>query len=209
LELIEATPRRIHVTTPRDLASLPDVRMHGRRSLECLRHLGLPVTTPSLTLLDLASTLPFADLRRALAEADYRGLLDPASIERLLGRGRPGSAALRRALSLHLPHLAETRSLLERRFLLLVERSGLPLPEVNAIVEGLMVDALWRDAGVVVELDGHRAHARAAASERDRGRELALRAAGFTVLRYTWQQVRHKRAAVIADLRAALERRPA
>jgi very-short-patch-repair endonuclease len=98
---------------------------------------------------------------------------------------------------------------LERRFLLLVERTGLPIPEMNAIVEGLMVDALWREAGVVVELDGHRAHARAAASERDRGRELALRAAGFTVLRYTWQQVSRECAAVIADLRAALERRPA
>jgi very-short-patch-repair endonuclease len=142
------------------------------------------------------------------AEADYRGLLDPAAIDRLTGRGRPGSAALGRALSLHLPRLAQTRSLLERRFLLLVERAGLPLPKVNAIIEGLMVDALWREAGVVVELDGHRAHARAAAAERDRSRELALRAAGFTVLRYTWQQVSGEPAAVIADLRAALERLP-
>lgn len=76
-KLLEATPQRIHATTPRDLVSLPDVRVHGRRSLEYLRHNGFPVTTPSQTLLDLAVTLRFADLRRALAEA-YRQLLDPA-----------------------------------------------------------------------------------------------------------------------------------
>jgi hypothetical protein len=207
--MIDAIPQRIHVISPRRAPSLPEICVHTRSDRQDVRHHGLPVTTPSQTLLDLASTLPFADLRRALAEADYRGLLEPAAIEHLTGRGRPGSAALGRAVSLHLPHLAETRSLLERRFLLLVERTGLPIPEMNAIVEGLMVDALWREAGVVVELDGHRAHARAAASERDRGRELALRAAGFTVLRYTWQQVSRECAAVIADLRAALERRPA
>jgi hypothetical protein len=145
-----------------------------------------------------------ADLRRALSEADYRGLLDPAAIECRTGRGRPGAAALRGALALHLPELAGTRSLLERHFLLLVERAGLPIPEVNATVEGLMVDALWRDARVVVELDGHAAHDSRAAAERDRHRDLALRAAGFVVLRYTWQQVAVESARVVADLHRVL-----
>lgn len=206
-KLVEAVPRRIHVSTPRDIASRPDVRVHGRRRLDRIRHRGLPVTTPARTLLDLAFTLPVADLRRALAEADYRGLLDAAAIERLTGRGRPGATALREAVSLHLPQLAVTRSALERRFLLLVERSGLRTPEVNAVVEGLMVDALWRDARLVVELDGHVAHARPAAAERDRERELALRATGFAVLRYTWRQVTAEPERVITDVRRALNAR--
>jgi very-short-patch-repair endonuclease len=78
---------------------------------------------------------------------------------------------------------------------------------VNATVLGLMVDALWREQRLVVELDGHAAHANAAAAERDRGRELLLRGAGFRVIRYTWAQVTGAPEAVIADLRAALARR--
>lgn len=202
--MIETAPRRIHVVSPRRCPSLPEVCVHPRRDRVRIHHDGLPVTTPAQTLLDLASTLPLPDLRRALAEADYRGLLDPPAIERLLGRGRPGAGALRKALLLHLPQLAATRSLLERRFLLLVERRGLPLPEVNGVVAGLTVDALWRKPRVIVELDGHAAHARPSAAERDRNRDLALRGAGFTVLRYTWQQVTDEPDAVVADLGAAL-----
>jgi len=54
----------------------------------------------------------------------------------------------------HEPRIALTRSELERRFLALCESAGLPLPEVNAVVEGWTVDALWCRERVVVELDG-------------------------------------------------------
>ncbi len=202
--ILDTEPRTIHVSTARDLAGLTDIRVHGRRRCGSLRHNGLPVTTAAQTLLDLASTLPFDALRRALAEADHKRILHPAELERSMGRGRPGAAALRRALSRHLPQLAETRSVLERRFLHLVERSGLPLPEVNARVEGLTVDALWRDAAMIVELDGHEAHDSRAAVERDHRRDLSLRGAGFVVLRYTWQQVHRDPERVVDDLRSAL-----
>ncbi len=58
----------------------------------------------------------------------------------------------------------------------------------------------------MVELDGHESHAKPAAVERDRRRELKLRRAGFEVRRYTWQQVTRDPDAVVADLRAAIER---
>ena len=132
--LIDAEPTAIHLTARAAAASLPGVRVHRRRLVERAECRGLPVTSVARTLLDLAGTLSFRQLRRAMSEADYRGLLDPSEIEAVLGRGRSGSRALRRALDTHLPELAQTLSVLEERFFELCEMAGLPLPEANASV---------------------------------------------------------------------------
>jgi hypothetical protein len=87
-----------------------------------------------------------------------------------------------RQLAGHLSALAETRSVLEQRFLVLCEGAGLPVPEVNPTIAGIEVDALWREQRLVVELDGHQAHSYPAAAERDRDRELRLRSSGYRVL---------------------------
>ena len=196
-------PRRIDITAPGRSSSLPDLRLHRRQGFDILTHDGLPVTTVARTLIDAAPSLPFRDLRVALAEAEYRKLLDLDELAHALGRGRRGSAALRRALDRHMPQLARVRSELERRFLELCERHGLPLPEVNVKVAGFTVDALWRAQRLVVELDGRAAHDGPSRAEADRRRELALRAAGFTVYRYTWHQVTREPQRVVADVRAA------
>ena len=166
----------------------------GKRTADAVQqerewHKRLPITKIPRTLLDVAASVPASNLRRALAEAEYRRLVTLDEIHDALRRGHPGSAALRRALAHHQPQLAHTRSQLEEDFLAVCERYALPLPEVNVIVAGLMVDALWREHGVIVELDGHAAHGTPAAAERDRRRELTLRAAGYVVLRYTWWQI--------------------
>ena len=202
--LIAARPERIDVSIPGRRLSVGEVRIHRAREVERVRHRGLPVTPVARTLLDFASVASKQALRRAVAEADYLRLLDLDAIDAVLGRGRPGSRALRAALDQHRPQYARTLSVLEDRFLELCEASGLPLPEVNAMVGGLMVDMLWRERRVIVELDGHAAHLGAAAMERDHGRDLALRAAGFVVLRHTWHQVTQCATEVLADLRSAL-----
>ena len=205
--LVDVEPKRIHATVLGRPLSLPSVCLHHSARPEVTRHRGLPVTPVPRTLLDLAATVSYPQLRRALAEADYRGLLDPAKVERALGRGRHGSTALRRALEEHLPELAVTLSVLEERFLALCEAAPIPLPVVNAKIGDLMVDALWPEQRLIVELDGHAAHGGRAAIERDRQRELTLRAAGYKVLRYTWRQVTTYPQQVIADLDAALASR--
>ena len=45
-----------------------------------------------------------------------------AEVEAVLGRGKPGSTALRAALDCHRPQLAHTRSRMEEMFVLLCER---------------------------------------------------------------------------------------
>jgi hypothetical protein len=180
------------------------VRVHGRRDVERLWHRGLPITPVAQALLDFASTAPLHRVRYAVAQAEYHELLDLQEIEEILGRGKRGSAKLRRALEKHLPQLARTRSELERVFLPLCERGGIDMPEVNVTVAGVLVDAVWRDARVVVELDGHRSHRTRAQIERDRKHDLRLRAAGYTVLRYTWEQIATEPELVLADLKLAL-----
>lgn len=204
--LTDDRPALVDVSAPGRRRSLPGVRVHHPRQLDRCRHRRFPVTGVPRTLLDFAATAPLDRTRRVLAEAEYRRLLDLGALNTLLARGRPGSASLRAAIKRHQPQLALTRSVLEERFLALCAAARLPLPEINPIVEGLMVDALWRPQRMVVELDGHGAHGLRAQIERDRQRELALRAAGLVVIRYTWQQITHDAPVVIADLRSALSR---
>lgn len=202
--LIETEPTRIHLTVPGRRRSLPDVRLHHSRGVEAAEQCAFPVTPVARTLLDLASMVTPRQVRRALAEADYRGLLDRGELEAVLGRGRPGSGNLRRAVARHLPQLAPTLSVLEERFLELCETTRLPIPEVNARVGRMRVDALWREQCIAVELDGAAAHGGWAGIKRDRQREMILRAKGFLVVRYTWEQITGRRDEVVADLRRLL-----
>jgi very-short-patch-repair endonuclease len=78
------------------------------------------------------------------------------------------------------------------------------MPEINAVVEGWTVDALWRRERVVVELDGADNHSSRGQIERDRRKDLQLRAAAYVVLRYTWAQVALEAPAVTSDVRAIL-----
>jgi hypothetical protein len=200
LQLLPDQAGHIHVSAPGDSRSLPDVRVHHPRRLARVWRAGLPVTSPARTLLDIAGVVPFYRLRKALAEAEYLRVVTLDEVEQVLGRGRPGSAALRKALEQHRPQLARTRSVLEERFLALCETHSLPLPDVNLEIAGLTVDAVWEERMVVAELDGLASHATPARMEADRRRDLTLRRAGYTVLRYTWQQIAEQPEAVAVDL---------
>lgn len=202
--LAEGQPGVIELSVPGRRRSSNGVVIHSRRSFERTWERRLPVTTVAQTLLDVAGVTPIDGLRQLLAEAEYGHLAQPEDVDAILRRGCPGSAALRAALGRHLPELARTRSELERRFLLLCDRAGLPLPEVNVRYRGFTIDAMWRAQRVAVELDGLDGHRTPAQLERDHQRDLVLRAAGYSVHRYTWNQVTRQAALVETDLRAAL-----
>ena len=178
--------------------------MHHPLSVERAFHDRLPITSVARTLIDFAVAAGFDDLRAAVAEADFRGLLDVDELERLAGRGIPGSAAIRRALGRAQPRLAYTRTDLERRFVVLCEDHGLPMPQVNVLVAGFDVDAVWHAERLVVEVDGGPAHTGRDRMENDRQRELVLRSHGYRVVRYSWRQVSSEPAVVAADLARVL-----
>jgi very-short-patch-repair endonuclease len=72
----------------------------------------------------------------------------------------------------------------------------------GARVNGFKVDFFWPELGLVVETDGLRYHRTASQQLKDRRRDQAHTAAGFTVLRFTHRQVRHDPAHVVMTLRS-------
>lgn len=202
--LIEHQPISIQVSTPRKCAGQPGVEVYARRTVEPIHHRRLPTTTVPQALLDFAATAPVSGVVRALAEADYHRLLNPAELHAICGPGRVGSATLNRACRRHTPELARTKSELEKAFRSLCRRGGIPAYEVNYRLCGITVDAFWPHLGVVVELDGVQGHATPAQVDRDRRRDLKLRAAGYIVVRYSYDQVMREPEIVLADLRAVL-----
>jgi very-short-patch-repair endonuclease len=201
---IGSTAQEIHISAPGDRRSVAGVHVHHPRRIDRVWYRRLPVTPPAQTLLDIADMVPAKELRRALSEAEYLKLVTLDEVRQVLGRGKSGSAALRAALERHTPLLSRTKPGTEEEFLLLCERHSLTPSAVNVWIAGWCVDAVWYAQRVVVELDSRLAHDASWRLERDHRRDLDLRAAGYTVLRYTWQQVTQTPDRVVADLRRAL-----
>ncbi len=207
-EPLPSLPHTVDVTSPRQRRSLPGVRVHRATTVERLIHRGLPVTPVARTLLDFASVAPLTNVRKAVAKADFKRLIDLEAIDAITGVGRPGSARLKRALSLHRPEYARTLSPREDLLLDLCRRHRIPMPEVNVPIGPYKVDALWRGERLVVEVDGGDGHGTVAQMRSDRERDLWLRDTGFTVNRYSGVQLTGSRRAVATDIRRALESRP-
>jgi hypothetical protein len=83
------------------------------------------------------------------------------------------------------PTAVDARSGTEVDFLALCRRANLPLPQVNVLVEGRLVDFFWPKERIVVEADSYAYHDDRAAFERDHKSTVALMAAGYKVLRAT------------------------
>jgi very-short-patch-repair endonuclease len=96
-----------------------------------------------------------------------------------------------------------TRSELEERMLNLCHRFRLP-PEVNATVEGYEADFVWREQRLIVETDGWAAHGTRTAFERDRRRDADLLAAGWRVLRISYERLEREPEWVAARIAEAL-----
>ncbi len=203
--ILDAIEGPVHVTVRHGRRTHVGIVLHRTRDPDRdLRH-GIPVTRPSRTVLTLAASLPARPLERAIERADRLGLLDIAELTRLCeaSRGRKGTVRLSSLLARYRP-LPDTRSELERRFLRLCREAGLPRPAVNVPVAGLEVDFLWREARLVVELDGYTFHRDRGSFERDRRRDVALQLAGYRVVRVTHWRLTDEREAMVAELRGLL-----
>jgi very-short-patch-repair endonuclease len=176
------------------------IELTGR---DVARYDGLRCTTPAVTLVHLARTLPALPYERAVQEAFAKRLTSTRQLEQALDRhrGGRGTARLRRMLELGVDDL---RSKAERALRQWIHQSGLPLPIFNAEVGRWRVDALWPDHKLAVEINGHAAHSSPWAHDRDHRKEQYLLAHGLTPRRFTALQAIDEPALVIAGIAAAL-----
>jgi very-short-patch-repair endonuclease len=170
---------------------------------------GIPVTSLSRTLLDLAVVLSPARLDRVIGRAEELRLFDLRPVEALLERtkGHPGHGRLRRALEIYRDEPEFTRSRLERRFLRLARQAGIPAPAMNHVVGGFELDAYWEGERFAVELDICETHGSHLSFESDRLRQDDLLLIGVEMIRVTGPRLRREPAATIERVAAHLERR--
>jgi very-short-patch-repair endonuclease len=175
------------------------IRVHRVRVKPVVRN-GFPVTTVTRTLIDLAAVLPLARLRDAFERAERLRLLDARQVDEQM-LGRRGAKKIR-ALLAETEEPEPARSELERAFRELCKQHELPLPSQNVVLCGYEVDAFWPEQRLIVELDGWEWHRTRRAFEEDRRKAVALEAAGYRMLRFTWRQVKREPELLAAAVRS-------
>lgn len=168
---------------------------------------GIPCTSPSRTLVDLAGIAGRSALADAVEEAAVLGILDVQEIDRILDENRRrGSRKLNSILEewrRYTPKML-LRSRMEAKMLPLLTHHSLPIPETNQKLRvagrTFEVDFLWREQRVVVETDGGAFHANPMAQRRDAERNQLLARAGYRVPRIGWEQLCEEPDQTIAEI---------
>jgi very-short-patch-repair endonuclease len=185
-----------------------DVRVHCSLVRPDEIDVRLPATNLLRTAVDCGRTLPLIDAVVILDSAMQNGWvkLDELRAAASSARGQ-GSIALRRAVA-HADALAGSALesalrpllvLLNARLQSQVRIRGVPGGPVDFVLNG------W----LVVETDGYEYHRERADYRKDRARGNALAVLGYTLLRFTYEDVKGRPWWVLAQVQAVLERGPA
>jgi len=198
---------RPQVSVAADVVRRPSgITVYRRTRFETTTERGIRVTTPICTLVDLAANFSPKVVEAAVNEADKLDLVSPERLRAALEGldHRPGAPALRKLLDRRTFTLTDSE--LERRFIPIAKRAGLPPPKTQQLVNGYRVDFFWPDLGLVVETDGLRYHRTTAQQTKDHLRDQAHTAAGLVPLRFTHAQVKFEAKHVERTLRAVVSR---
>lgn len=189
-DLLIAHNRRIYV---------PGLNIHRTRTLEprdLQKRSGLVVTSPSRTLIDLASVLPRDELENALDDALRRTIVSVRGLtDRLakIGGGIARLGSLRRLVADRAGGPA-MGSPAEARFRRRLARSGLPMPVPQyEVLDGsgkliARVDFAYPDKRLALEIDGWTYHSGRRRRAADIARQNRLIVAGWTFLRFGPQE---------------------
>jgi very-short-patch-repair endonuclease len=162
------------------------------------------------TIIDLGAVCPAHLVEDALDRALIDRLCTMAAVEWELARiarpGRRGAGVLHQVLDRRALGSGRPEGLLEARFAQLVKRYGLPEPVFQFEFGGFRIDFAFPHVLLAIEVDGYLAHASRAAFQADRERQNQLVAAGWAILRFTWEDVVCRPAKVAAAIQEAIAR---
>jgi hypothetical protein len=170
---------------------------------------GFACTSATRTVIDLArARVPTVRLEAAIDSAVRAGASAPIVIARRLAEVRgPGRWGAPRIDELLLDSGGHTP--LERRFLQLMRRAGLPRPLTQVVYRHdgrtfARVDFLFEAHDIVVEVSGRMGHSSAAERARDAQRRNELQDSGLRVYEFTFDEVMHEATRVARTMRARL-----
>jgi hypothetical protein len=168
---------------------------------------GMRITGPCRTVFDCLRVLPEEPALRVLDRALQRGWTYPGDLARRV-RDQAGGRGVERVRRLQVAG-AGARSAAERLAMSLLRSVGITGWVGNAEIydrSGLIGvgDIVFGAARVVVEIDGWAYHSDRERFQRDRTRQNRLVAAGWTVLRFTWDDLTKRPDHVLATIQAAL-----
>ncbi len=189
--------------TERRIVGIATHRVRRLDPLDVAVYRAIPITTLPRTVVDLAATLSLDVLARACHEAEVRHGTTATMVQASMAR-RPNSRGIAKLREIFDGDHRITLSKLEREFLGILRRAGLPLPQTNRPAGGRYVDCRWPGRRLTVELDSYRFHHTRHAWEIDRRREREARARGDEFRRYTYGDVTEDRDLMLAELRDLL-----
>ena len=181
------------------------------------QRVGLPVTAPARTLLDLAATVPVSGLSELVAAALRARACSHDDLHEVLDRRRNarGRGRLREVLHLLGDDGAASRSDVEIAALHHLVAAGLPRPAAAFRVHDdqgrfvAEVDLAYPQIRLAIEIDGFRWHSSPARKRADEQRQNRLVLTGWTVLRFSATEVRTHPERLVEVVRAALASAPA
>jgi very-short-patch-repair endonuclease len=175
------------------------------------------VTSRARTLIDLGAVTSADRVEEALDGAERDGRIRRRQLEQrynaLRAPGRNGVGAMTQILGARVDPGGLPQSVLERRLLRLLRRARLAEPTVNHPVrlhdgKKYVLDFAYPDRLLAIEVDGHGTHATRRQRAGDNARINALEDAGWSVRRFTYEQVTNDPEGVVAAIRTALARNP-
>lgn len=154
---------------------------------------GIPVTSQTRTVWDVAETLPPKPAKRVFERARSKDRLNDRRIRELLAADprHRGAGRIRELLVSSFVPLSVVKSWLEDLVVNVCSEHSLPMPEVNASFLDYEIDFLWWEQRFAVEADGgdHVGEQR----DRDNARDLATGRAGILTRRYSARDMRRER----------------